>query len=635
MKGVVALYAVVCAFSTIAAGKHSYYLPGVQPHTFENRDAVQLFVNKLTSTKTQMPFDYYSLPYCKPRRAKLQPGNLGQILSGDRIEDSVYKMEFKVPKSCEVACVKQLGKRERLKFMSAVDEDYRVHWILDSLPVGMSNKDDEFSRGFPVGFATTTGATKDKKRFLYNHVRIIAEYHDDEEGSSKIVGFRVEPKSIEHKWEGDQKTVTSNTVLSTCNDAEVPRNTGSYQQVDRGTERVIFTYEVYWEKSDVEWMRRWDVYLSANSSNERVHWFSISNSVLIVLFLTTVIGMILLRTLRLEIAQYNDPSNLEEAKEESGWKLVHGDVFRPPQTQPMLFSVFVGTGLQLLTMCFSTLTLALLGLLSPANRGSLITAFILLFVFMGSFAGYYSSVVYKMFRGLQWQFNTLMTAFLYPGLVFSIIIALNLLLSIEGSSGAIPFSSLFTLLFLWFCVSVPLVFLGSYYGYRKETITFPVRTNQIPRAIPEQSWYMHPVLCWLIGGILPFGAVSVELSFVMSALWLHHIYYIFGFLFVVLVVLILTCAEVSMLLTYFQLCTEDYRWWWNSFLCTGACGGYLMLYAVWYNITELELEGFMPLLVYFGYMSIISFTCFLLTGTIGYFASLWFNLQIYGSIKVD
>ena len=50
-------------------------------------------------------------------------------------------------------------------------------------------------------------------------------------------------------------------------------------------------------------------------------------------------------------------------------------------------SVFVGTGVQLFCMCFATLSFALLGLLSPANRGSLITAFILLFVFMGSFAG--------------------------------------------------------------------------------------------------------------------------------------------------------------------------------------------------------------------------------------------------------
>ena len=57
--------------------------------------------------------------------------------------------------------------------------------------------------------------------------------------------------------------------------------------------------------------------------------------------------------------------------------------------------MFVGSGVQLLLMCIATLSFALLGLLSPANRGSLVTAFILLFVFMGSFAGYYSSMTYK------------------------------------------------------------------------------------------------------------------------------------------------------------------------------------------------------------------------------------------------
>ena len=34
-------------------------------------------------------------------------------------------------------------------------------------------------------------------------------------------------------------------------------------------------------------------------------------------------------------------------------------------------------------------------------------------------------------------------------------------------------------------------------------------------------------------------------------------------------------------------------------------------------------------------MSIFAMTVFLVTGTIGFFACFWFNLQIYGSIKVD
>lgn len=59
---------------------------------------------------------------------------------------------------------------------------------------------------------------------------------------------------------------------------------------------------------------------------------------------------------------------LEDAQEESGWKLVHGDVFRPPSFSPMLLSVMCGTGMQVLAMTLSTITFAFLGFLSPANR---------------------------------------------------------------------------------------------------------------------------------------------------------------------------------------------------------------------------------------------------------------------------
>lgn len=589
-----------------------------------------------------MPYDYYSLPYCRPKKFTYEAENFGELLAGDRIENSVYTLEAKVPEGCQIACTVKLTNSDREAFIRAIEEDYRVHWIVDNLPVGTYTNDPVtrepvYTRGFPVGFKTGSG--KKNKHYLYNHIRIVISYHDasgtsSEEGSH-IVGFRVEPMSIHHLWEGGGDVVPGVTVLSTCNAMnQAVNDPTTYMSVDKA-DAVVFTYDVKWEKSTIEWSNRWDLYVSASPQTDRAHWFSISNSIMVVLFLTVLIALILIRALRRDIAKYNNPNAIEEAKEESGWKLVHGDVFRPPATFPMLFSVLVGTGTQLFFMALSLLTFALFGLLSPDSRGSIIMALILLFVFMGAFAGYFSSLTYKMFRGADWKANTVLTAVLYPGLLAVITAVINVILRFEGSSGAAPFSTLFTLLFLWFCVSVPLVFLGSYFGYKRESFTFPVRTNQIPRAIPRQEWYLSTPLTCLFGGILPFGAVSVELYFIMSALWLHQIYYIFGFLFLVMLVLVITCAEVAILICYFQLCNEDYRWWWRSFLAPGACAGYMFLYALWYNLTELEITEFVPLLLYFGYMGIICLTAFLVTGTIGYFSCLWFNCQIYGSIKVD
>ena len=52
---------------------------------------------------------------------------------------------------------------------------------------------------------------------------------------------------------------------------------------------------------------------------------------------------------------------------------------------------------------------------------------------------------------------------------------------------------------LWFGISVPLVFLGAYFGYKKDPIEFPVVSSNIPREIPTQPWYLNPLLTCLLG----------------------------------------------------------------------------------------------------------------------------------------
>ena len=62
---------------------------------------------------------------------------------------------------------------------------------------------------------------------------------------------------------------------------------------------------------------------------------------------------------------------------------------------------------------------------------------------------------------------------------------------------------------------------------------------------PVQAWYMGVHFTMLIGGILPFGAVFIELFFIMSSVWLQRFYYVFGFLILVLSILLITCADTS------------------------------------------------------------------------------------------
>ena len=127
-----------------------FYLPGVAPIEYEKGHKVDLKVNKLTSTKTQLPYEWcgtppqprpsklrgrrasalcrYSLPFCKPEEVVNQAENLGevcpalrpsaavlwqggssdtsltraQVMRGDRVMNSPYEIKMHIEESCKV-----------------------------------------------------------------------------------------------------------------------------------------------------------------------------------------------------------------------------------------------------------------------------------------------------------------------------------------------------------------------------------------------------------------------------------------------------------------------------------------------------------------------------------------------------
>lgn len=278
-------------------------------------------------------------------------------------------------------------------------------------------------------------------------------------------------------------------------------------------------------------------------------------------------------------------------------------------------------------------------------------------------------------------------------IVFGLFFIMNLILWSKGSSGAVPFSTLIALLALWFGVSVPLTFAGAYIGFRKrvrilinifmswklimwrclsafpviiikcvvfwryftwwlsacasnswtnkiktifQPLEHPVRTNQIPRQIPDQSIYTQAIPGYFMGGVLPFGCIFIQLFFILNSIWSsQHTYYMFGFLFLVFLILVITCSETTILLCYFHLCAEDYHWWWRSFLTSGFTAGYLFVYCCHYFVTKLQIEDTASTFLYFGYTIIMVFLFFLLTGSIGFFSCFWFIRKIYSVVKVD
>ena len=76
----------------LAAAAEAFYLPGVAPREYADGDKVEIKVHKLSSPKTQLPYDYYSLPFCKPEEISRQAENLGEVMSGAIIQNSPYEL---------------------------------------------------------------------------------------------------------------------------------------------------------------------------------------------------------------------------------------------------------------------------------------------------------------------------------------------------------------------------------------------------------------------------------------------------------------------------------------------------------------------------------------------------------------
>ncbi|KAL5363103.1 hypothetical protein BJX96DRAFT_155167 [Aspergillus floccosus] len=626
----------------------AFYLPGVAPTSYDEGQSVPLNVNHLTPSLAQQDeqlhsvfsYDYYrpEFRFCAPEDGpKDVRESLGSILFGDRIQTSPLQLYMGKNETCKAVCNEVKFDARSAKFTNRrIAQGYNVNWLVDGLPgaqldVESVTKTEFYNPGFSLGSLDENGQS-----LLNNHFDIFIEYHRVGFGSKdkfRVVGVLVQPSSRRNSRALEDGTVD-------CSTDEVPVTLN-----EDGETAVTWTYGVYWRESSTPWATRWDKYLHVY--DPKIHWFSLINSAVFVVFLVGMVSMILVRALKKDIARYNrlDMINLEDLdgtsaavedgiQEDSGWKLVHGDVFRCPRS-PLLLSVLVGNGAQLFMMTGVTVVFALFGLLSPANRGFLATAILLIYTLFGFIGGYVSSRVYKSFGGEAWKRNIVMTPVLVPALIFGTFFLLNLFVWAKGSSGAVPFTTMLALVLIWFVISVPLSVAGSWLGFKQRAIEGPTKTNQIPRQVPPMTGSLRTVPSLLLTGILPFGAIFVELYFIMHSLWTNKIYYMFGFLFLCYGLMIMTTASTTVLLVYFLLCAENYRWHWRAFAGAGMTGGYVFLNALLFWATRVSFGGLTGAVLYVGYSALIGFVVFILTGSIGFFASWAFVHRIYGSIKVD
>ena len=474
------------------------------------------------------------MPFCKPKDGvKKSSGSInpGTIMLGIRIENSPYTLKMMEEEYAKSACrggeypsgaYQALSKAEAKELKEKIREEYRVRMILDNLPIttyDLEKQPDSVRPGFEVGMYD-----KDtNKYYVNNHLMFKILVHEsngqyarlgqrefiDFEGARRLLLANDENdeengENGENAKDGKQSTEDGETSymvvgfeVVACSIHRDPSKKATYEGVTCGDEgiepqevkegaEIAYTYDVYWETSDITWASRWDAYMKMPGG--RVHWFSIMNSLMVVVVMSCIVAMIMMRTIRRDLQKYEqllvDGNPQTDMADESGWKMVSGDVFRAP-AGALSLAMHVGSGVQILASGTVTLVFATFGFLSPASRGSLLTAALILYLCMSVVAGYAAVWIWGAINRSQdgWQTVCWRTACFFPGVTVTVMSLMNLVLHATGSSGSIPLGFFFSVLFLWLLISIPLAFIGGALASRREIRPFPTRTNQIPRYV--------------------------------------------------------------------------------------------------------------------------------------------------------
>jgi len=559
-------------------------------------DQVPIYANKVGPFHNPSEtYQYYDLPFCKPVEGiKHKWEDLGEVLEGDRMTTTPYDLKFREDQDFTEICTKTLEPNEAERFREAILEDYYFQMFYDDLPIwGFLGKVVPEQQGQIQTF----------KKFLFSHLHFELAYN-----RKNVIEINVSTDPL--------KTV----------------------DITQGSGQVVtFSYSAKWKETDVPYERRMEKYTKYSflPKHLEIHWFSIINSCITVLLLTGFLSTILHRTLKRDFLKYTDTDPEVPDEDESGWKLIHADVFRAPPLAN-LFAALIGTGSQVFAMSLCIFTLALVGMFYPYNRGTLLTACVVFYSLTAGIAGYVSASLYRKLGGTNWANNILLTVCVFCGPLLVAFSYLNTVAIFYRSTAALPFGTIVIILVIWALITLPLTVVGGIAGKNmaKELDT-PCRTSKYSRKIPQLPWYRSVIAQMTMAGFLPFSAIYIELYYIFASIWGHKVYTIYSIIFIVFVLLLIVTSFVTVALTYFQLAVEDWRWWWRSVLCGGSTGLFIFAYCFYFFNVKSDMTGLLQTSFFFGYMMLVSYAFFLMLGAVGFFSALLFVKRIYGAIKCE
>merc|ERR1712000_190891 len=210
-------------------------------HKYKTDDHVLLWANTVGPYHNrQETYDYFSLPFCKGNFNKGHPNrhhdNIGDALQGVELTNSGLEFKFKFNMDKQVYCSININEQNYKKFTYAIDNHYWYQLYMDDLPIW----------GIVGELNNHKNEKTEKEYYIYTH------------------------KTFEIGYNNDQ--IVEITLLAE-----------DKQQLKLDKE-LSFSYDVIWRQSTTTFANRYEKYLDHKFFQHRIHWFSIFNSFMMVIF---------------------------------------------------------------------------------------------------------------------------------------------------------------------------------------------------------------------------------------------------------------------------------------------------------------------------------------------------------------
>ncbi|KCV70243.1 hypothetical protein H696_02573 [Fonticula alba] len=677
----------------------------------------------------------------------LKPGPVGpvsrrndwlQMWSGDRVSLSPLLIEAGIDLPCSPLCRGADGsstvkatRSESSLLSSLVKSGHRAEWVIAGKPVFSRHSrfygNSDLAAGVELGIPL--GRLEKGFPVLFNHFDLKVYFHPESLSKDKtglrVLGVEAVPRSIDQSHgfcphDRDESMVDADSIRP---QPVLDLTSSPKKRADETPPTEVlainYSYSVRFVKTTpAEFVPVARALASppvrlAHSLQAPVVPADASSAKLLGIgdFLAPVVivgfGFMIFRSMREESERYNSRTNIELQEKDgsaaaqglvlmiddpsasgqvgglAGWRLIHGDVFRPPRRRGWLV-LLISTAIQLATTgIFLTACLVLLSisgdslsevlysqtLSSHGSRLAILGATACAFIVLSAVANYHGSRVHKFFihgtaapsstasaasKGPgSWSRQAVINSLTIPAGLMVAQMFVNLAASLVQSSSRIPLRVVLGAFGagLVMAGALPFGLAGAYFGRKKAVLSTPVRTNRIPRPVPVAPllWgriplgpytvalayafplglYMWGALARLHSGMVPWSwfppMVSWEYALALT-LWMGT--------------LIGGACLAGMATAYHCWQTENYFWWWPAALAPGCAAAMaVMLHCVTQLVrvgtaTDLPGQAAAVVVILFRGVQLLLLLCPVAAG-VGVFAAFQTARWLFSTVRVE